>query len=151
MSTVFISNPDDRTLTTLLQIVDKKYALVMDSAQIGTQLRKAPGLQVKLTGDSKMIAGFRCRKAVVTDDTGNSYDVYYTKEIKVKNPNWSTPLKEIDGVMLEYQIKQKNIVMKLTALKVEDEDIDKNTFSIPPDFKVVSRADMPEIFSQFFE
>ena len=151
MNASFISNPDKKTLTTLLQIVDKKYALVMDSSQVNEQLNKAHGLKITFSNDTKIIAGFTCKKAIVTDSVNTSVDVFYTKDIKIKNPNWSTPLKEIDGVLMEYQITQNKITMKLTATTVTGDDIDKTTFAIPSDFLVVKKEEMPEIFSQFFQ
>lgn len=151
MSVSYIADPKAKKLITLLQVANKKYALILDSTQVNEQLNKSPELKIIFSNETKTIAGFKCNKATVTDSDNVSYDVYYTKDIKVKNPNWDLPLKKIDGVMLEYQIKQNNILMKLTATNVNGREVDDKIFDIPSDYKIVSKAEMPEVFSRFFQ
>ena len=151
MDACFISNPEKKILITLLQIVDKKYALVSDSTSINEQLRKSPAVDVTFLDEIKTIAGYKCKKAVVKDNTNTTYDVFYTNDLKLKESNWYLPLNKIGGVLFEYNIRQNNMLMKLTATSVTDEKIDDTAFTIPKDYKVVTKQEMPEIFSQFFQ
>ena len=150
MTTSFIADPNKKTLTSLLQISDKKYALVMDSVEVNNRTGKSV-LKIQFSDETKKIAGFKCKMAIVTDSTNTSYPVYYTNDIKIKNPNWNTPMKSIEGVLIQYPIIQNNIKMILTASSVAGMKTDAASYSIPADYKMVETLqEMPEIFQAYF-
>ena len=151
MTTWFISDPDVMTITALLQISDKKYALVLDSLQVNAYFVDKHRVQLTPTTETKKIAGFNCKKVMLTDTTGISYPVYYTDDIKLRNPNWGTPMKNIKGVLMEYPIVLNNIKMVLIANGVSAELNDSSVFKTPADYsKMATMKDMPEIFQSFF-
>ena len=96
---------------------------------------------------AKEIAGYVCKKAKVTwDDL--SFDVFYTDEIKITDPNWNNPFNEIDGVLLQYQFDMFGIKTKITAETVEKIDVEDETFDIPADYKTVTKAEMEDVINQ---
>lgn len=151
MSVTFISLPEEKTLSTLLQILEKKYALVLDSNEVSAELKKKAQFKIEFTKEKKEIAGYKCKKAIADDGKGKVIHVFYTEELKISNPHWSTPLHEIPGTLLEYELVLNNVRMKLKAKIVEASNVNSGIFKVPDDFDRVKAEEMPEIFSQFFQ
>lgn len=148
----FLCDPEVKSISTFFHVMGgKKLICVTDSVEVDEELEKRPRVTVKYVDELKEIAGYKCKKAVITDSDNLSYDIYYTDEIKIKNSNWWTPLREVKGVMLEYRIKQKNIEMRLTASKISGEELEKSDFAVPPDYERLMCDSMPEIFKNFFQ
>jgi GLPGLI family protein len=146
-STSFISDPETKSLTQLLKLLNKKFSLKQDAAQITKEINAYP-LEITPTKETKMIAGYKCEKAHVKllDDSGTEFDLYYTKDLKIKDPNFCTPFFSIDGVLMEYQMKKFNLEMKFTAKHVKKEDIDDSVFEVPADYKPITQKEMNELF-----
>lgn len=152
ISATFIANGEDKTMASLFKVVDKKYALLYNKEKTQEELEKLPKFEVTELKETKKIAGYNCQKALVTqvDNPKNSFNVYYTQEIKVKNPNWNLPYKQIPGVLLEYQIRHKDMEMRFKARKVIIEKINEEDFSLNPEYQVVQHDQLPEIIQSFF-
>ena len=146
-STSFISDPDTRTLTQLVKILNKKLSLVQTQVDIKKENDAYP-MEITELKDTKMIAGYKCNKAHVKlkDDSATEFDVYYTKELSITNPNFANPFNMIDGVLMEYQMKKFGLEMKFTAKSIKKEDIDDALFERPADYKPVSADEMKTLF-----
>jgi GLPGLI family protein len=103
ITATFIANEETKTLTSLFKVIDKKYALIYSPEETKAELDKLPKFKIVLSGESKKIAGYTCKKAILSQvgKEGNTFAVFYTTEIKVKNPNWNLPYAEIHGVLME--------------------------------------------------
>ncbi|MGZ4056144.1 MAG: DUF4412 domain-containing protein [Bacteroidia bacterium] len=148
-STSFISNPETKTLTQLVKILNKKLSLLQSEADIKKENDAYP-VEITPTKETKMIAGYKCNKAHVKlkDDSGNEFDVFYTKDLSISNPNFANPFHEIDGVLMEYQMKKFGLEMRFSAKSVKKEDVDDDVFAIPADYKAVSQEEMNTLFEQ---
>jgi GLPGLI family protein len=146
-STSFISDPQAKTLTQLVKLLNKKFLLVQNESDIK---KENDGYPVEITElkDTKQIAGFKCKKAhvKVLGDEPSEFDVYYTTELKIQNPNFANPFNKINGVLMEYQMKKFGLEMKFTAKTVKREDVDDAVFETPPDYKKISPQEMKELF-----
>ncbi|MFT4525290.1 MAG: GLPGLI family protein [Granulosicoccus sp.] len=151
-STTFVTDKDNRTLTHLVKIASKKSGLILDSADIMKDYAKKPeGMQVTLTDSTKSIAGFTCKHALVTfdDKPEKTFDLYYTEEIAINDPNWCSPYQEIPGVLMQARVKKFNIEMQITASEVVASDYDSAEFVIPNDFEPITPEEMADIFQSF--
>jgi GLPGLI family protein len=151
-STTFITNKDNRTLIHLVKIANKKSGLVLDSAEIMEHYtRKPEGMNVTFTDSTKLIASYTCKHALVTFEgkPEKTFDLYYTEEIIIKDPNWCSPFQEIPGVLMEARVKKFNIEMHITASQVVPRDYDSVEFSIDSDFEPISPEEMADIFQSF--
>jgi hypothetical protein len=146
-STSFISDPETKTMTQLVKLLNKKFSLVQNEAEIKKENESYP-IQITPVKGSKMIAGYNCKKAhvKVNDDFGTEFDIYYTKDLNIKNPNFANPFASIDGVLMEYQMKKFGLEMKFTAKAVKNEDVDDACFELPADYKPISKEEMDELF-----
>ena len=151
-STTFITDKDNRTLTHLVKIANKKSGLVLDSTEIMNDYAKKPkGMKVTLTDSSKVIAGYSCKHALVTFEgkPEKSFDLYYTEEISINDPNWCSPYQEIPGVLMEARVKKFNIEMQITASEVVPGEYESSEFIIANDFEAITPEDMADIFQSF--
>lgn len=150
-TTRFIVNNNKRNLFHYLKLVNKEYGLILDSADIYSSYAKKPDdMKLIPSAETKVIAGYNCKKMdIVFADTAKNFAVYYTEEIGIEDPNWCTIFHEIKGVLLEYNVRQFNIEMHLTAKNVIAEDIPDEDFDVPTDYETISQAEMEEKFTDF--
>lgn len=148
-STSFISDPEKKRLTQLVKLLNKKLSLVLDAAAIEKENAAYKFDLTPLKG-VKTIAGYKCQSAHVKmhDDFETEFDIYYTNELKIDNPNFANPFHMIDGVLMEYQMKKFGLEMKFTAKSVKKENIDDSTFELPPEYKPISAEEMNILFEQ---
>ena len=151
--TALIADPETRIVYQLLKIMSKKYVLKLDSNEIHQLYEELPDMKVHFTDETKEIAGYKCKKAVVTfkKNIKEEFSIFYTDDIAIKNSNWCTPFNEISGVLLEYHVRKYNYEMKLTAIKVVKVDIDDTEFEVPSDYEPISQDEMDKIFEGFKE
>ncbi len=146
-TTCFISNPSTKTLTQLVKLLNKKFSLVLDHPAIVKE-NEAYKFELTPCKETKLIAGYKCEKAHIKmlDESGSEFDVFYTKDLAIENPNFANPFHMIDGVLMEYQMKKFGLEMKFTAKSVKKEDVDDSEFELPAEFKPISAEEMATLF-----
>lgn len=138
ITTRFLSDADERKFSTIFKGFGKKSAMIFDERAVEKNFLDRVNLKLVETGNTKDIAGMKCREVNVTDSTDNTYQVYYTEDVNLESPNWCTPFRDIDGLMLEYSVKVNNIVMNLKAKSIVFEKVDSAQFTIPADFEIIT-------------
>jgi len=146
-TTTFIFNPAKKTLTQLVKMLDLKQACIEDEAAI-TQENKSYQLAFEETDEKKEIAGYMCKKVIATmpDDPGVKFDVYYTDELNVKNPNENTPYSQLKGMLMQYRLKRLGLELEFVAKGVTKEKIADTEFELPAYYKVISLKEMDDFF-----
>ncbi len=146
-TTCFVSNPEDKSLTQMVKLLNKKFWLSENSSEIKKE-NDSYKFEIKPSSDTKLIAGYKCQKATVhvkgSDDP--DFTIYYTKDLNIHNPNFFNPFSAIDGVLMEYQMKKFGLEMKFVANKVIKESVDDAIFEVPSDYKKISQKEMDELF-----
>lgn len=150
-STTFISDPENLTMTQLIKLLNKKYVHVADTSELRQENHQGPKMFIEKTNETKMIAKYKCKKAIVRfeNNARPPFDIYYTNDIAIENPNWSNPFSEIDGVLMEYQLARHGLEMRFTAKTVTPSDIDDEIFEVPEDYKKISHEELVRIFEAF--
>lgn len=146
-TTSFISDPKTKTLTQLVQFGNKKFAHIKN----GNDLNKDNELfnvEIIPTDSTKIIAGYKCKKAIVHYKGGDfpDYDIYYTQELNIEHPNFANLYHMVDGVLMDYQIKKFGLEMRFTAKSVKKDNIDDAIFERPAEYKLISEKEMNEFF-----
>ncbi len=80
---------------------------------------------------TKNIAGFKCSKANIKFEGHDPFDVFYTDEIHILEPNRHTPLKVIPGVLMEFTVDYNGLKLHLKAKDFIEEKPALNNFKIP--------------------
>ena len=109
-------------------------------------------INITLTKETKDIAGYACKSAdiVVKGDSTWNFKVFYTEEIKINKSNAHTPFKEIDGVLMEYQLLSNNILMHFTATKVISEEVASEAVELGDGYEMVSPDVLKEEIQKLF-
>ena len=143
INTASIMNSKTGEIIGLTDMMGSKSAMKMtpDDMQKARETNKTPEPKIKLTDETKEIAGFECKRALVksTDDT--YLDIYYTDKINVKTPSM-VDWKDIKGFPLEYSLNQNGLKMKFTAKSVVSEKVSDDMFEIPTDYKLLTQDEM---------
>jgi len=97
----------------------------------------------------KVIAGFKCKAAEVyiNDSLKPSFLIFFTKDLKIKNPNLYNPYSSLKYVLLEFQMSFQKIPMKLTATSVKFEKVNDEEFEVPDGYRKVSLEKMQEVIN----
>jgi len=149
--TDFINDEPEKKIMQMVRLLNKKVSYIADTTAVNKELNKSPQLIVTPTSETKMIAGYKCKKANVSYKDGKlgPFDVYYTEDIELENPNWATPFKDVKGVLMGYRINRYGFYMEFTATKVDQDNIDDNQFKIPPEYKRISKEQIDELYRSF--
>ena len=150
MNTVEITDYAAKTKVALLNMMGQKYAIKQTAEEIEKEISKSPKPTVELMQETKTIAGYNCKKAVVTvNDDGevSTFEVFYTGELGPKMANFDNPLyKDIDGVLLEFTIQNREMNMKFTATSVEKKSLSSKDFEIPSDYTLTTQEELKSKF-----
>jgi hypothetical protein len=135
----------------LIDMMGQKYAIKSSAEDIEKENAKQPKGSVELTNETKVIAGYTCKKAIVTtvdDGVKTTFEVFYTTELGGKGLNFDDPVyKDIDGVLMEFTSPTpQKFSMKFTATSVEKKSINSKDFEIPVDYKLTTEEELKSKF-----
>lgn len=148
VSTSLIANLNKKEVTQTLSIMGKKFATKLDSNQVEKMIQREPESKIVFLDKTKKIAGYNCKSARVDflSDTISDFEIYYTEDINIKEPNWSSPFRNIKGVLMEFHIKKYGVEMILTAKNVLKNEIKDGHFDLTPDYKMIPIEEMDKMF-----
>ncbi|WP_152541856.1 hypothetical protein [Saccharicrinis fermentans] len=86
-----------------------------------------------INDESKEVAGIQCKKAMVQFDSGDPFEVFYTNDIHIDQPNRHTPFRKVPGVLMEFHIDFNGIRFLFKASDISYDSPKKSTFNIPED------------------
>jgi hypothetical protein len=145
-----INDYSDKSKIALLDMMGQKYAIKETATDIQKDMEKEPEAKVEVTGETKTIASYLSKKAIVTtnqDGEKTVYEVWFTDELGSKDANFDNPLyKDIDGVLMEFQMVTPQVTMKFTVSSVEKKSISAKEFEIPADYKLTTKEELKSKF-----
>lgn len=141
---VNLTNPSKDIYDTYLSMFTIKYFYPSKPGEMHPGFEAMKGMEIKKTSKTSVICGFNCKHAEVTlpDKPDKIYDIWYTNEIDVRNPNAATPFHEIDGVLMSFFFIIGNSELHFDAESVYKKEIPDLTFERKQKFVRVSRADI---------
>jgi hypothetical protein len=118
--------------------------------EIEKEMAEAATPTIELSTEIKVIAGYTCKKAVITvneDGAKSTFEVFYSSELGSKMANFDQPIyKDIDGVLLEFLLKNREVNMKFTAISVEKKSLPAKDFEIPSDYTLTTQDELKSKF-----
>lgn len=85
--------------------------------------------EIEFTDKTDTIAGFNVKQALAHSNEHGTFELWYTEEITMKNPNWHTPYYKIPGVLLDYTLVQNGVTMHFRATQFYNEELDETIFT----------------------
>ena len=150
MNTIEITDHTEKTSVALINMMGQKYAIKQTSEDIQKEMSKEPVGKVELTNETKAIAGYTCKKAIVTTEEDGekiTYDVWFTNELGSREINFDNPIyKDIDGLLMEFSMKTEQFSMKFTVSSVEKKSVAAKEFEIPADYKLTTKEELKSKF-----
>lgn len=119
------------TMTTIMDTETDEMLMLMESMMGNKAIKTSseemakmaeeeedPEFEVTLTKETKKIAGYKCKKAIITDSEGNEVEYWYTEDIKTTTTDSKSPVAQLPGQALEYSTDRNGLIMSFTATKV---------------------------------
>lgn len=137
MSSIMLYSDDTGKLTQLTDMNGKKQGKVSVA-----DFKEVDEFQIEYQNETKIVAGFTCKKAVLKAVTNNATDdrvVWYTEEIKLPfSYNFGIPgLHKIVGFPMEYENISQGIKMVHKVVEIGlNRDIDDHLFVIPEGYEI---------------
>jgi len=150
--TKIISIEKSKTLSQELNYLGDYHAVLLNESETPEALRTFPEFTMFETDKTDSIAGYLCHKIRVEFDDMElqGFDLYYTNEIGIENPNWCNPYFEIDGVLLQYEIQKYGIRTRFVANEVQEVKIESSDFDLNADCKQISFEEMDKKIESIF-
>jgi hypothetical protein len=153
-NTVSIFDGETMEGVTLMDMMGQKFAIASTEEDMDKEMEKMPDFVVELTGETKEVAGYLCKKAVIRSEGGEEDDVmheaYFTNELGWAMMNRNNPIfKDVEGVMLEYSIDQDGMKMIFSAVSVEKKKISDKEFEVPEGYKHLTPEDLQNMFGGY--
>jgi GLPGLI family protein len=149
-TTVEIVDYATKSKVALINMMGQKYAIKQTTAEIEKENAGQAVGTVNITSETKNIAGYNCKKAIVTTDEDGvktTYEVWFTEELGGKEANFDNPVyKNIPGVMLEFLMKTPQVNMKLSATSIEKKSVSAKDFEIPADYTLTTQEELKAKF-----
>jgi hypothetical protein len=115
----------------------KKFKSKLSTLEWKTLNKKYDSLHCQFTTDSLIVAGFPCKKAVITLKNGKRISAYYTNQLAPLHPVVEPLFSCIPGIVLQYELATEQGSMLYKASMVSKAEIDDSFFIQPG-------ADFPE-------
>ena len=139
-----LSNPDKDIYDTYFSLFTLRYYYPAKKGEMYPGFEAMEGMELHKTEKTSVICGFNCKNAEITfpSDRQKVFEIWYTDEIRVKNPNVCSPFNELDGVLMSFIFLIGHSELHFNAENVYRKDVPDQIFERREKFKPASR---PEI------
>jgi len=123
---IMISDTETNTTTSYTDVMGQKIKST-------SAMDENEDLDIDLVaGETKSIAGYECKKAIIKQADSPDIEVYYSEDIKSSAfLSSQSQFKKLNGIPLEYQIQQEKMTMIYSAKKVERKSISSEVLNPP--------------------
>jgi hypothetical protein len=145
-----LANPEKGIFDTYFSLFTLKYFYAVQPGEQFPGFEAMEGIEIRKTTKTAVICGFNCKNAVVTfpSKKDKAYEIWYTNEINVKNPNTATPFSEIDGVLMSFFFLLGQSELHFNAETVYKKEIPDETFERRETFTRVSRNEIDKFINK---
>lgn len=144
-----IADLKNKRVTTLLNVFGNKVYYRSGHGELPASLVMPEQLSFSNTRESSVIGGLNSWRVEV-DSGEEKFDIYYTDDFSVRRPNLSTPYGAIDKPLTEFPIQLSYLKMHLSCRLYEMRIVESEIFSIPEEYRPVSRPVMEQIINSLF-
>lgn len=149
-----LTNPKEGIYDTYYSFFNvKRYYYAGKEGETFPGFEAMKGMNIKKTQKTAVICGYNCKNAQVTfeRDRNKVYEIWYTDEIDVENPNECTPFSEIDGVLLRFFFIMGNSELHFSAETVYNKDVPEHKFQRKDHYLRVSKKDITALMNGMVE
>ncbi len=153
---ITITDKAKKETLVLLNIYGKKFALRKSDSEmveVKNSLKTDTAhtdIKIELVNETKKIAGYLCHKAIIIKTTnGKSIksECWFTKDLPPYNTEGDEAFKLIEGLLMQYSIKDATMNMILTVKMVMPLPIEDRYFEIPPGYQEVTETELVNVLN----
>lgn len=130
-SSTVIHDTKTGSAVALREVSGQKILIRMNQDNWNEKNKKYEGIVFKNTGETKIIAGYKCTKAIATMADGTTFTVFYTTDIVPENKEYEYMFKDLAGLPLEWELSQGKLTLQYTLSKISLNPIPASKFEIP--------------------
>lgn len=144
--TSMVVNTPEHIMDYHMSVMGKKLVAELHPRDLQQFNRESEALSILYTDETDTIAGYPCKKALAIYNGIDhpESEIWYTTAITMDAPNWYGPYSEVPGVLMQYEVVQYGMRMRLTATSVKPGPVDASHFAIQADHERVQ----PEVLHQ---
>jgi hypothetical protein len=148
-----LANPEKGLYDTYFSLFTNKLYYAGQPGETYPGFEAMNGMILKKTSKTSVICGYNCNNAEVTfpSDREKVYDIWYTTEIKVKNPNACTPFSQIDGVLMSFFFFLGPAELHFDAENVFSKEVPDITFERREKYLRVSREQINKFIEKMIK
>jgi hypothetical protein len=145
-----LSNPEKGIYDTYISLLTLRYFYAAQAGESPPGFDAMKGMVIRKTSKTSQICGFNCKNAEVTlpANKDQAFQIWYTNEIDVKNPNAATPYREIDGVLMSFVFVMGSAEMHFSAESVYKKELPDKLFERREKFIRVSKDDIDKFMNK---
>lgn len=150
MNMTTISDEKSGKLLMLMSGMIGKKAISTTTEELSSKDEKEkPKYEVELVEETKDIAGYKCKKAILTDEEGNESTFWYTEEIEVSKKGQNYLNENVPGYPMQYEINNSGLVMGMTVTNITKElsksDLKLFDMSIPEGYAEMTMEELQQM------
>lgn len=127
----FLYDKSSGEAVVLREFGENKFMNKLDNAKWRQQFARYLGAKLVVQPETKSIAGYTCKKALLTLIDGKTFQLYYTPDMVPSVREFEYQFKDIPGFVLEYEVEQGGKKITYTASKVNLSPVPASKFDIP--------------------
>lgn len=86
----------------------------------------------------KQIAGYNCQKVIAKMGSGQTMELFVTKELVMPQSQYTMTFKGLQGTPLEFTQKQNGLTVKMVASSIKEAKVDTSKFTIPEGYMMMT-------------
>ncbi len=139
MNMTTISNESNGEMLMLMSGMVGQNAIKSNLKELDSAQAEKPKTEVTLENEIKVIEGYTCKKAIITDEEGTESVFWYTNEIWVAKKGQNYLNESVPGFPMQSEINNNGLKMIMKVIKV-DKKLDKKAselfdMTIPSGYK----------------
>jgi len=147
MKNTTITKSEEKKTVILMDMMGQKMAITT-AGETPEGKKMTAETKVTVTSETKMIAGYKCTKAIMEiptkDKETQRSEVWFTKELGIPKTQLDGPMSKIDGAILQYSMVQGPITITLTAKEITKQTVDNSMFVVPDGYKVMTMEEFQQ-------
>ncbi|MBK7129401.1 MAG: hypothetical protein IPM74_07190 [Crocinitomicaceae bacterium] len=153
-STQIITDESTKSVEMRLEFGSEHAIYTILTAEEITQLKNSqPVYDVVKANHEDSVAGLWASEYVVTckTDSANHETSWFTTALTPKDPFWFSSYSGIEGMPLIYDIERYDVLMRLSAVKFSEREVQDKEFDRNPELKEVSFQEYEAIAQELFD
>lgn len=133
-------------MTMLMDMMGNKMAIKSGKEEMEKSAKSGKSYKVKtLVDEKKMIAGYECKKAIMTSEDGEEVTLWYSDKLRVEAA-WYYQMNGITGCPMEFTMNNNGLTFNMLAVEVKTVKPADDLFVIPADYKVMTQEELQKMF-----